>query len=88
MKDSLEEKKARLAQVRALLASPAYVAVLAPHFQALARHHAAQCRNKLLPAEKRVEHIEAAELAEQLETYLELRAATLETQIEALRQRV
>jgi hypothetical protein len=82
----LEEKKARLALVNELRASGAYRAILLPHFAALARHHAGECRNKSLPWEKRAEHIEAAELAERLGTYLDERAAALETQMEALRE--
>jgi hypothetical protein len=84
MNPTLEEKKTRLAQVRSLLSAPAYAAILVPHFESLALHHAAQCRNKRLTAEKRAEHIEAAELAEQLTSYLEKRAASLEAQIEAI----
>lgn len=85
MNAALEEKRARLALVNELRHSAAYRAILQPHFAALARHHAGECRNKTLPWEKRAEHIEAAELAERLGTYLEERAAALETQIEALR---
>ena len=85
MNATLEEKKVKLAMVAELRASPAYRAILLPHFQALARLHAAQCRNKTLPMEKRAEHIEAAELSERLVTYLDDRAAALEAQIEAIR---
>jgi hypothetical protein len=85
MTTALEEKKSRLALIHDLRASPAYLTILLPHFQSLATHHAQQCRNKSLPWEKRAEHIEAADLADHLLTYLDDRAATLQSQIEALR---
>ncbi len=84
MNTTIEEKKLRLGMVNELRESPAFRAILLPHFRALARHHAEQCRNKGLNWEKRAEHIEAAEMAEQLGSYLDERAAALQSQIEAM----
>ncbi len=81
-KETLGELKDTLAAIKRLLKNEDFQAIMVPHFQTKAAEHIAGCRDKTLTPEKRAEHIEAAELAENLTTYLETRERTVAKLIE------
>jgi hypothetical protein len=81
MNVELAEKQEKLKAVERLMESPDFKTVFLPHLVEMAKHHAGECRNKNLTPDKRAEHIEAAELAENLQKFLKERQAQLKATI-------
>lgn len=78
------ERKAYLLQAfRALVANPAWTQEVAPRIAKAAVEHNDGCKARGKTPEQRAEHVEAAHLAEELETFCAKRIESLHREITA-----
>ncbi len=83
--EKIEERKAKLAAIKALLEHPGYLDVLLPEFRKRAEHHKEQTRSRDLTPTQRAEHIEASFAFEELAKWLPSVAKSLESSIEQIK---